>query len=84
LEAGEAILPDSEARRADEAIQAHPDHIMFDRAQAKVERAQQAEEVRNQLAKLEAEYNAASDLAQKSRLRNETRRLERELRGLES
>jgi small-conductance mechanosensitive channel len=80
----EAILPDPEARRAGGAVQAQPDHVMFDRAQAKVERAQRAEEVRGQLAKLEAESRVASDLAQKSRLRNELRRLERELRRLES
>ena len=87
LAAGEAILPDPEARRAGEEVQAFPEHVIFDRAQAEVERSQQAQQVRDRIAELESKFKAAkaaSDLARKSRLRNELQRLEAELRELES
>ncbi len=84
LAEGAAIIPDREARRAGEAVQAQPDHIMFDRAEAEAERSQRTQEVRDRLAALEVEYKAASDLATKTNLRDEIRRLEAELRGLEN
>jgi len=77
------VIPDREARRA-EAVQVQPAHVMFDRAEAEVERSRRVQEVRDRLSALEAEQKAASDLAQKSRLRDKIRRLETELGELES
>jgi small-conductance mechanosensitive channel len=84
LAEGTVMIPDLEERPASGTVQAQPDHIIFDRAEAEAERSLRTQEIRDRLAALEAEYKAASDLAQKSGLRAEIRGLETELRGLES
>ena len=78
------IMPRRGAESEGAAVHLPPEHVMFDQAQAAAERTRKAQEVRDELAATEVQLKAAKGLAERSRLRDVSQRLEQELLKLES
>ena len=78
------IMPQRGTESEGAAVSPPPEHVIFDRAQDAAARTRKAQEIRDRLAAAEAQMKAESDHGERSRLRDEIQRLEKDLRRLES